>query len=102
MCVSQVLDPDNAKFPSHQTHTCAFDVSQPSDEHFFVITSELVLKVKGAQQINYEQVKNLAFSVICTDSGHPPLSLSRDFYILVKGEAKISRFIRQVPIFQVT
>ncbi|XP_067050674.1 protocadherin Fat 4-like isoform X4 [Acropora muricata] len=79
-----VIDPDNANFPSHQTHSCAFDVRQPSDEHFFVITSELVLKVKGAQQINYEQVKNLTFSVICTDSGHPPLSLSRDFYILVK------------------
>ena len=97
-----MIDPDNANFPSHQSHSCTFNVSQPSDEHFFVITSELILKVKGAQQINYEQVKHLTFSVICTDSGHPPLSISRDFYILVKGEVKISRFIRQVPIFQVT
>lgn len=97
-----MIDPDNANFPSHQTHSCTFDVSQPSDEHFFVITSGLVLKVKGAQQINYEQVKNLTFSVICTDSGHPSLSISRDFYILVKGEVKMSMFICQVPIFQVT
>lgn len=79
-----VSDPDNANFPSHQTHRCEFDVSKPSDEHYFVITTGLVLKVKGAQQINYEEIKNLTFTVTCTDSGHPPLSISRDFFILVQ------------------
>lgn len=82
----QVTDPDNARSPSHQRHTCLFDASQPSDETYFTINTELVLKVKGAQQINYEQMKTLAFTVICTDSGHPPRSLSAGFVISVKGK----------------
>ena len=81
-----MTDPDNAKSPFHQTHRCEFDVSRPSDEGYFIISTGLVLKVKGAQQINYEQIKNLTFTVTCTDSGRPPLTLSSDFFILVKGE----------------
>jgi len=79
-----VTDPDNAKSPSHQTHRCTFNESRPSDAHYFIITAGLVLKVKGAQQINFEQGKNLTFTVTCTDSGRPPLSLSSDFFIIVK------------------
>ncbi|KAJ7382692.1 hypothetical protein OS493_033484 [Desmophyllum pertusum] len=79
-----VTDPDNAKSSSHQTHTCSFDVSQPSDGNYFVINSALVLKVIGGQQIDYKQMKHLAFTVICTDSGHPQLSLSSGFVISVK------------------
>lgn len=82
-----MTDPDNAKSPSHQTHTCVFDASQASGQHYFIITTQLVLKVQGAQQIDYERIKNLTFSVTCTDSGHPPLSLSSDFFILVKGKS---------------
>ena len=44
-----------------------------------------MLKVKGAQQIDYEQMKSLAFTVVCTDSGNPPRSLSAGFVISVKG-----------------
>ena len=82
----QVTDPDNAKSPSHQTHRCVFDVSGPSDKHYFIISTELVLKVQGAQPIDYEKIKELSFTVTCTDSGHPPLSLSSVFLILVKGK----------------
>ena len=45
-----------------------------------------MLKVKGAQQIDYEQMKSLAFTVVCTDSGNPPRSLSAGFVISVKGK----------------
>ncbi|KAL9969518.1 hypothetical protein ACROYT_G021740 [Oculina patagonica] len=79
-----VTDPDNARSPSHQRHTCLFDISQPSDENYFTISTGLVLKVKGAQQIDYERIKSLTFTVICSDSGHPPLSLSTGFVISVK------------------
>ncbi|KAJ7391374.1 hypothetical protein OS493_018417 [Desmophyllum pertusum] len=79
-----VTDPDNAKSPSHQTHTCLFDVSQPSDENYFFINSALVLKVKGALQIDFERMKHLAFTVTCTDSGHPQHALSSGFVISVK------------------
>lgn len=82
----QITDPDNARSPSHQRHTCLFDVSQPSDENYFTISTGLVLKVKGAQQIDYERIKSLTFTVICSDSGHPPLSLSTGFVISVKGK----------------
>ena len=80
-----MTDPDNAK-SSHQRHTCLFDVSQPSDENYFIISTGLVLKVKGAQQIDYELLKSLAFTVNCTDSGNPPRSLSAVFVISVKGK----------------
>ena len=45
-----------------------------------------MLKVQGAQQIDYEQMKSLAFTVVCTDSGNPPRSLSAGFVISVKGK----------------
>lgn len=56
------------------------------DESYFIISTQLVLKVKGAQQIDYENMKTLSFTVICTDTGHPPKSLSASFVLSVKGE----------------
>ena len=77
--ILQISDPDTSQ-RSPQGHVCTANPSKP-----FRISGVNLVVSEGS--LNYELKSSYRVTVTCTDTGVPPLSLSKDFIIKVQGKS---------------